>query len=87
VRSNWYQHWIREGFDTLEQWLASRPRQTYCHGDLPTMADICLVPQVFNAQRFKVDVAPYPNIMRIFEQCMTLPAFEAAQPSRQPDAV
>lgn len=87
VRSNWYQHWIREGFATLEQWLASRPRQPYCHGDAPTLADICLVPQVFNAQRFKVDVAPYPQIMRIFDACMQLPAFEAAQPANQPDAV
>lgn len=86
VRSEWYQHWIREGFATLEQWLASRQTAPFCHGDTPTLADICLVPQVFNAQRFKVELAPYPNIMRVFERCMTLPAFDAAQPSRQPDA-
>lgn len=87
ARSAWYQHWIKEGFNVLEQMLATRPRSTYCHGESPTLADICLVPQVFNAQRFKVDVTPYPTIMRVFDACMQLPAFDAAQPSRQPDAV
>ena len=63
-------------------------RQTgaYSHGDQPTMADLCLAPQVFNAQRFKVDMARFPTIQRIFTTCMAHPAFDAAQPSRQPDA-
>ncbi|MDX2220063.1 MAG: maleylacetoacetate isomerase [Burkholderiales bacterium] len=87
ARSAWYQHWIREGFNVLEQMLASRHPSTFCHGGTPTLADICLVPQVFNAQRFKVDLAPCPTIMRIFDACMKLPAFDTAQPSRQPDAV
>lgn len=86
VRSAWYQHWIREGFASLEAALSSRPSTRFCHGESPTLADICLVPQVFNAQRFKVDLAPYPALMGVFERCMTLPAFEAAQPDRQPDA-
>ena len=58
----------------------------YSHGDRPTMADLCLVPQVFNAARFKVDMAKYPTIQRIYATCMKHPAFDAAQPSRQPDA-
>ncbi|MBL8518266.1 MAG: maleylacetoacetate isomerase [Betaproteobacteria bacterium] len=85
-RSLWYQHWINEGFTVLEQLLAARPASTFCTGEAPSLADICLVPQVFNAQRFKVDVAPYRRIMAIFEACMKVPAFDAAQPSRQPDA-
>lgn len=86
ARSAWYQHWIKEGFGVLEQLLAARPAARFCHGDTPTLADICLVPQVFNAQRFKVDVTPYPTIMRVFDACMQLPAFDAAQPARQADA-
>jgi maleylpyruvate isomerase len=87
VRSVWYQHWIREGFGVLETLLAARPASNFCHGPTPTLADICLVPQVFNAQRFKVDTAPFPRIMGVFDACMKLPAFDAAQPSRQPDAI
>lgn len=86
ARIAWYHHWIKEGFGVLEQLLATRPASRFCHGETPTLADICLVPQVFNAQRFKVDLAPYPTIMRVFEACMQVPAFDAAQPSRQPDA-
>jgi maleylpyruvate isomerase len=86
ARSVWYQHWITEGFNVLEQLLAARPAATFCSGATPTLADICLVPQVFNAQRFKVDLAPYPRIMAVFDACMKLPAFDAAQPSKQPDA-
>ncbi len=87
VRSNWYQHWIREGFDVLENQLVARHGDTFCFGNTPTLADICLVPQVFNAQRFKVDTSRYPRIMQIFDSCMQLDAFVAAQPSRQPDSV
>jgi maleylpyruvate isomerase len=84
-RDEWYRHWIREGFGPLERQLASRTG-LYCAGASPTLADACLVPQVFNAQRLDVDLAPYPRIRAIFDACMQNPAFDAAQPSRQPDA-
>lgn len=58
----------------------------FSHGNAPTLADVCLVPQVFNAQRFEVHLKPYPTVMRIFDACMRLPAFDRAQPSKQPDA-
>lgn len=83
----WSRHWIETGFDAYEASIAKDRRTgTYSHGDAPTMADICLVPQVFNATRFKVDMMRYPTIGRIYETCMKHQAFDAAQPSRQPDA-
>jgi maleylpyruvate isomerase len=84
-RDEWYRHWVREGFAPLEAQLAERSGP-YCAGDAPTMADVCLVPQVFNARRLDVDLAPYPRIRAIHDACMQLPAFADAQPSRQPDA-
>ncbi|MGB0132449.1 MAG: maleylacetoacetate isomerase, partial [Dokdonella sp.] len=57
-----------------------------CDGDAPTLADICLVPQVYNARRFEVDLTPYPTIVRIEEHCLSMPAFDAARPENQPDA-
>jgi len=87
-RKTWYRHWVEEGFRALEQVLENRPgRSSFCVGDSPTLADVLLVPQVFNAQRFKCDMSRYPRIAAIFENCMKLPAFDAAQPSKQPDAV
>ncbi|HEX5129475.1 MAG TPA: maleylacetoacetate isomerase [Usitatibacter sp.] len=85
VRDEWYRHWIREGFAALESQLAGRP-STYCCGDTVTLADVCLVPQVFNAKRLDVDLAPYARIRAVFDACMSLSAFADAQPSRQPDA-
>jgi maleylacetoacetate isomerase len=83
----WYNHWIATGFDALETILASDPRTgRFCFGDTPGMADICLVPQVTNAGNFRLDLAPYPTITRIFDACMALDAFAAAHPARQPDA-
>lgn len=83
----WSRHWIETGFDAYEATLGKDPRTgTFSHGDSPTMADMCLVPQVFNAARFKVDMARYPTIQRIYDACMKHPAFDAAQPSKQPDA-
>lgn len=84
-KAAWYRHWIATGFTALEQQLA-HSAGTFCHGDQPTLADCCLVPQVFNARRFDVAMQPYPTITRIAEHCMTLTAFKAAAPERQIDA-
>ena len=82
----WYNHWISEGFDAIEALLAADGRTgRFCHGDTPGLADIALAPQVVNAERYRLDLAPYPTITRIFETCMTLDAFAAAHPQRQPD--
>ncbi|MEW6688603.1 MAG: maleylacetoacetate isomerase [Pseudomonadota bacterium] len=83
----WYRHWIAEGLARFEADLGSAPSGgRFCHGDAPTIADCCLVPQVFNAKRYQCDTAPYPRLMRVFDECMKLDAFERAQPARQPDA-
>jgi maleylpyruvate isomerase len=82
----WYRHWIAEGFQKLEAELARGTAGRFCHGDAPTMADCCLAPQVFNAQRYQCDTSPYPTVMRVFAECMRLDAFDRAQPSKQPDA-
>jgi maleylacetoacetate isomerase/maleylpyruvate isomerase len=82
----WYRHWVADGLARLEADLVRGGGGAFCHGDNPTMADCCLVPQIFNAQRYKCDLAPYPVTMRIFDACMKLDAFDRAQPSRQPDA-
>jgi maleylpyruvate isomerase len=83
----WYNHWIAAGFDALETMLAGDPRTgAFCFGDAPGLADACLVPQVVNAANFKFDLTPYPTIRRIYERCVTLDAFAAAHPARQPDA-
>lgn len=85
-REAWTRHWIDEGFRALEAVLAdSLATGTYCEGDSPTMADCCLVPQVYNAQRFGVDLKAYPNIKRINDECLKLPAFTDAAPENQPD--
>lgn len=83
---NWYRHWIADGLAKLEADLARPDTGKFCHGDSPTMADCCLVPQIFNAKRYNSDLAPYPITMRVFENCMKLEAFDRAQPSKQPDA-
>jgi len=57
----------------------------FCHGDTPTLADICLVPQVFNSMRYKLDLTPYPTLKRVFDACMELEAFDRARPEKQPD--
>lgn len=83
----WYHHWIAEGFTALEATLSAAPRTgDFCHGDTPTLADICLVPQVYNAERFECDLSAYPTIQRIVANCRSLPAFEKAAPEAQPDA-
>ena len=85
-RDRWYRHWIHDGMAKLEADLVGGGRSRFCHGDTPTMADCCLVPQVFNAQRYKCDLSHAPTVMEIFDECMKLDAFQRAQPSRQPDA-
>jgi maleylpyruvate isomerase len=85
--NTWYRHWIADGLARVEAMLQQTPGTgTYCHGDTPTMADCCLVPQIFNAKRYDCDLAPYPVVMRVFGACMKLDAFDRAQPSKQPDA-
>lgn len=89
AKQEWYRHWMAEGLAAVEALLAqgdSAGAGLFCHGDSPTIADCCLVPQVFNAQRFAIDLAPYPRVARIHAHCAALPAFAAAHPSRQPDA-
>lgn len=87
ARAEWYRHWVQEGLGIIETHLA-RDTQTgiFCHGDTPTLADCCLIPQVFNAQRFKVDISAYPTIEGIHDRCAELPAFIKAHPEQQPDA-
>jgi len=88
VNSDWYPHWIREGLGGLEGFLRAEKRAgAHCLGDSVSMADVCLVPQVFNAQRFNCDLKPYPTVTGIFARCMKLAAFSETQPSKQGDAV
>ncbi len=82
----WYERWIGDGFTALERLLAASPDTgRFCHGDTPTLADACLVPQVFNARRWSCDLEPYPTIRRIDAACRALAAFQAAAPERQSD--
>jgi maleylacetoacetate isomerase len=82
----WYRHWIADGLAKLETALGDGGAGLFSHGDTPTMADCCLVPQVFNAQRYQCDTTPFPTVMRIHEECMKREAFQRAQPGKQPDA-
>lgn len=85
ARDAWYRHWIEQGFAALEELLArDGARGRFCHGESPTLADVCLVPQVFNARRFSVDLAAYPRILAIDAACRELDAFAGAAPERQP---
>ena len=87
-KTEWYRHWVREGFEALECMLSNDPRTgQYCHGDQPGLADCCLVPQVYNARRFNLDMGAYPTISRIDAACMELAAFAKASPEQQGDAV
>ena len=86
--SEWLQHWIARGLSAFEAQLARDPATgRFCHGDTPTLADVCLVPQCYAARRYGVDPAGYPFIAHIEAACQALPAFQAALPERQPDAV
>lgn len=86
-KSAWYRHWVETGLATVEAMLDGDPRTgACCQGDTPTLADICLVPQIFNAQRFNARLDHVPTVMRIHEHCLTLPAFATSVPALQPDA-
>ena len=85
AKNAWYHHWCREGLEAFERQLAQLPPSRYCHGDSPTLADCCLVPQIFNAQRFNVSLDGLSRTMAAFDACMALPAFQKAQPSACPD--
>jgi maleylacetoacetate isomerase len=86
-RHAWTRHWIDVGFIALETVLSTSPQTgTFCHGESPTLADCFLVPQVANARRSKIDLAPYPTIRRIEEACLARAEIAAALPERQPDA-
>jgi maleylpyruvate isomerase len=86
VNKDWYPHWIAEGFKGLEGFLRQQKRHgKFCLGDRFTMADICLVAQVANAQRFNCELSPYPTVMRIYEACAALDAVKLADPSTQAD--
>lgn len=85
-RNRWYRHWVETGLEAVERQLAAQP-STYCHGEQPTLADCTLVPQIFNARRFDCRLDQVPQVMRVFDACMQLPAFENTRPEACPDAV
>ena len=85
AKNTWYRHWVREGMQAFERQLSQGPAGTYCYGNTPTLADCCLVPQIFNGQRFNVNFDGLPRTMAAFDACMKLEAFQRAQPSACPD--
>lgn len=86
-KNRWYHHWIESGLEAFERRLVAEPQTgRFCHGDAPTLADVVLVPQIFNAQRMGSRLDHVPRTMRVFESCMALDAFQRSQPSACPDA-
>jgi maleylpyruvate isomerase len=85
AKNAWYRHWVRDGLLSFEKQLAQLPAGKFCYGDTPTLADCCLVPQIFNGKRFDCDFSGLPRTMAAFDACMQLPAFHTAQPKNCPD--
>jgi maleylpyruvate isomerase len=85
-RDEWYRHWVKEGFDAIEAQLSTRAIGPYALGTTPTLADICIVPQVANALRLKLPMEVYPRIRAVNDACLEHPAFDRARPEVQPDA-
>ena len=85
AKNTWYRHWVRTGLEAFERQLNQAPVSDFCVGAAPTLADCCLVPQIFNARRFDTPFDGLPRTMAAFEACMALPAFQQAQPSSCPD--
>ena len=85
AKNTWYRHWVRDGLEAFERELQQLPASKYCYGDTPTLADCCLVPQIFNGKRFNVDFSGLDRTMAAFDACMQHPAFQQAQPSACPD--
>ena len=83
-KNRWYRHWVETGLEVVERQLAATPA-TYCHGNSPTLADCTLVPQIFNARRLECRLEHVPHVMRVFDACMKLPAFESTRPENCPD--
>jgi maleylacetoacetate isomerase/maleylpyruvate isomerase len=85
-KNRWYRHWVETGLEVVERQLAGCGRSgRFVFGDEVTLADVLLVPQIFNARRFSCRLDHVPQVMRIFEACMQVPSFESARPERQPD--
>lgn len=86
-KNAWYRHWVETGLTAVEAMLEAVPDEPrFCFGDAPTLADVCVVPQVFNARRFQCDLTHMPRILRVASHCETLEAFRLAAPENQPDA-
>ena len=85
-KMRWYHHWIQLGFTALEVQL-NQYSGRFCFGDTPSLADICLIPQVYNAKRFNLELSQYPTIVRIWDECHKLAAFTDAAPEQQHDAI
>jgi maleylacetoacetate isomerase len=85
-KNRWYRHWVETGLEAVERQLADARTGRFCHGDAPTLADLTLVPQIFNARRLECRLDHVPTVMRIHQACMALPAFDLTQPSKCPDA-
>ena len=85
AKNAWYRHWVRDGLESFERQLAKLPASIYCYGDTPTLADCCLVPQIFNGKRFNVNFDGLTRTMAAFDACMKLDAFQKAEPANCPD--
>ena len=86
AKNDWYRHWCRSGLEACQRQLAQLAPSRSCYGNAPTLADCCLVPQMFNAARFNVNVDGLPRTQAAYDACMALPAFQKAQPSACPDS-